>query len=85
MQDEDLADDLLRGILKISRFLGEPERRGYYLAETGQIPAFKVGKIWMARKSGLRRFYAELEAKAEAEIAQAPAEPAKTGLRINRQ
>jgi hypothetical protein len=63
MQNEDLADDLLRGICGISQFIGEPERRTYYLAETKKIPAFKMGKIWMARKSRLRRHYAELEAK----------------------
>jgi hypothetical protein len=62
MQHEDLADDLLRGISGISRFLGEPPRRTYYLAETKKIPAFKVGKIWMARKSTLRRHIEKLEA-----------------------
>jgi hypothetical protein len=63
MQSEDLANDLLRGISGISQFIGEPVRRTYYLAESRQIPAFKIGKIWMARKSRLRRHYAELEAK----------------------
>jgi hypothetical protein len=62
MQTEDLADDLLRGISGISQFIGEPVRRTYYLAETKKIPAFKLGKIWMARKSTLRRYIEKLEA-----------------------
>jgi len=47
----DLANDLLRGMTRIAKFIGEPPRRGFYLAETGQIPAFKQGRLWMARKS----------------------------------
>ena len=62
MHHEDLANDLLRGISGISQFIGESVRRTYYLAETKKIPAFKMGKIWMARKSRLRRHYEELEA-----------------------
>jgi hypothetical protein len=63
MDNESLADDILRGIPKIARFLGETERRTYYIAETGQIPVFKQGKLWLARKSTLRRHYELLEAK----------------------
>jgi hypothetical protein len=63
MDSESLADDILRGIPRIARFLGETERRAYYIAETGQIPAFKQGKLWLARKSTLRRHYDHLEAK----------------------
>jgi hypothetical protein len=63
MDDENFADDILRGIPRIARFLGETERRTYYIAETGQIPAFKQGKLWLARKSTLRRHYERLEAK----------------------
>jgi len=65
MHHEDIADDLLRGMSGISRFIGEPVRRAYYLAENGLIPAFKMGKIWMARKSRLRRHFDELEANAQ--------------------
>jgi hypothetical protein len=67
----DLADDLLRGIARIAEFIGEPTRRGFYLAETGQIPAFKQGRLWMARKSRLRQHYEELEAAAAAKRAEA--------------
>jgi hypothetical protein len=42
---------------------GWPERRGYYLAERGLLPVFKVGeRKWCACKSTLRQHIAELEA-----------------------
>ena len=62
MTEENLASDLLRGVPQIGRFIGESDRRTYYLAETKKIPVFKMGKLWMARKSTLRRHYENLEA-----------------------
>ena len=52
-----LADDLLRGCAKIAQFLGESERRTFYLLQTGQIPAGKVGAVWIASKSALRSHF----------------------------
>ena len=48
-----LADDLLTGVRAIAAWRGEPERRVYHLLERRQIPAFKLGGIWCARKSTL--------------------------------
>lgn len=50
-----LADDMLRGVRAIADELGETERQVYYALEKGNLPAFKRGKIWCARKSTLRR------------------------------
>jgi hypothetical protein len=64
MKDEALADDLLDGIAAIAAFLGWTERRTYYAAEHRNIPVFKMGeRKWCARKSTLRRYVDELEAK----------------------
>jgi hypothetical protein len=56
MSDEDtsLADDLLRGVPAIARFLGDTERRTYYALENGQLPAGKLGSLWVASKTKLR-------------------------------
>jgi hypothetical protein len=52
-----LADDLLRGCVRIAEFLGESERRTFYLLQTRQIPAGKVGTVWIASKSALRSHF----------------------------
>jgi hypothetical protein len=52
---DDLANDLLRGVPAISRFTGETPRQTYYALTAGLLPGFKRGKIWFARKSSLRR------------------------------
>jgi hypothetical protein len=49
-----LADDLLRGVKPIAEFLGENERRTFYLCERGYIPAGKCGSQWIASKRALR-------------------------------
>ena len=61
---EDLSDDLLSGAEAIAEFYGWKLRRTYYLLEQGQIPAFKVGKIWCARRSTLTAHIEKLESMA---------------------
>jgi hypothetical protein len=39
----DLRNDIMTGVRKIARFIGESERRTYYLLEKGVIPAGKLG------------------------------------------
>lgn len=53
------AEDILRGAEAISAFTGEPLSRTRYLLHTGQIPAGKVGHLWIASKRRLADFYAE--------------------------
>ncbi len=49
-----LKEDLLRGARQIADFLGEKERRVFYLCETGQLEGvFKIGRLWHARRSTL--------------------------------
>jgi hypothetical protein len=54
-----LADDILDGIKAISEFLGQPERRTYYLAEKGLLDGvFKQGARWVGLKSKIIEGYA---------------------------
>jgi hypothetical protein len=54
-----LADDILDGVKAISEFLGQPERRTYYLAEKGLLDGvFKQGSRWIGLKSKIREGYA---------------------------
>ncbi len=59
-----LADDLLCGVAAIADERGEKRRRTNYLLQTGQIPAFKHGGRWYARRSSLRAQIERLEREA---------------------
>jgi hypothetical protein len=61
---DSLADDLLRGIKPIAAFIGENDRRAYYLCEKGYIPAGKTGGLWIASKRALRAHFAKITAGA---------------------
>ena len=53
-----MADDLLDGMKAISGFLGQSERRTYYLAEKGLLDGvFKQGNRWVGLKSVMREAY----------------------------
>lgn len=56
-----LADDTLAGVEAIASFIGETPRRTFYLLSAGQLPAFKRGRTWRARKSTLLRHIAAQE------------------------
>jgi hypothetical protein len=60
-----LADDLLDGAGEIAAFLGWPKRRVFYALERGQIPGFKIGNKWHARRSTLTAHIARLEQNTE--------------------
>jgi hypothetical protein len=55
--ESSLANDLLRGVKPIAEFLGETERRTFYLCERGYIPVGKVGTAWVASKKALRAHF----------------------------
>lgn len=61
-----LAEDKLRGVPAIARFIGEDERRTYYLLERGLLPAGKQGSQWIASKRRLRQHHEDLTAGAAA-------------------
>ena len=50
-----LADDLLSGVSAIAAFIGEEERRTYYLLEKRYLPAGKIGATWLGSKRTLRK------------------------------
>jgi hypothetical protein len=56
----DLSDDLLEGVRAIGTFTGMTPRRLFYLAETRQLPIFKVGNRWCALRSALRAHFTAL-------------------------
>ena len=60
MTDTVLADDILYGVDDISKWIKRSPRQTYYMLAHGQIPGFKLGKTWAARKSTLVR---DIEAK----------------------
>ena len=53
----DLKDDKIEGVTQIAKFIVSNERRTQYLLETGQIPAGKLGRLWIASKKRLREHY----------------------------
>ena len=59
-----LAGDMLYGADAIAAYLGMSRRRVYHAVEKGHIPVLRIGQIICARKSRLRRWISEMEAKA---------------------
>lgn len=57
---DSLAGDRLSGIRAIAVFIGETERRTFYLAERGLIPVGKLGATWIASRKALREHFARL-------------------------
>jgi hypothetical protein len=56
-----LADDILTGAGQIAAYIGWPKRRVFYLLEGGQLPAFKIGSRWCARRTTLTNHIEKLE------------------------
>jgi hypothetical protein len=63
--DQGFAADILEGAAAIAAHTGKSLRQTHYLLETGQLPAFKMGKIWHMRRSTFERHIEELEAAAQ--------------------
>ena len=62
-EDPTIAEDKLRGVKEIAAFIGEDERRTYYLLENGSIPAGKLGRrSWVASKRALRAHFERIAA-----------------------
>jgi len=59
-QHDTIAADRLRGVPRIAAFIGETERRTYYLLDKQLIPAGKQGAIWIASRAALRAHYDKL-------------------------
>ena len=46
-------NDIIHGAAAFAKHLNVPLRRAFYLLETGQIPAGKLGEKWVGRISRL--------------------------------
>lgn len=49
--------DLIWEVAEIAKFIGQSERQTFHLLSTGQLPAKKVGKRWVAERSQLTKFF----------------------------
>ncbi len=56
MANDDLKNDLLRGAAALAAYTGWTLGQTYYLCESGQIPATKVGGKWLTRKSTITAY-----------------------------
>jgi hypothetical protein len=65
--DDSIAADTLYGAKAIGEFIGEDEKRTFYLIGRGYVPAGKIGACWTASKAVLREHYAR--------VTRGPAEP----------
>jgi hypothetical protein len=54
-QKDRLADDLLNGAEAIGNFLGVPVHAVYHIHKKKRLPIGKLGKIYIASKTKLRR------------------------------
>jgi hypothetical protein len=80
-----LAADLLRGAKAIGSFIGESEKRVFYLAERGHLPVGRIGATLVASKKALRAHFEQLT---QAVVQPAPrprrAPPPRRGRRRDR-
>jgi excisionase family DNA binding protein len=49
-----VVDETLWTIADVARFLSVTEKTAYRLAQSGRIPAFKVGWVWRFREVEIR-------------------------------
>lgn len=51
------GDDFLNGAVEIAEYIGKPLRATYHLLESRQLPAGKIGRSWVSRKSRITQHY----------------------------
>ena len=61
--NEPLAGDLMRGVGAIAAFLDWTQSQTFHALQSGQLPAFKLGRVWHARKSTILAHIAAQEAR----------------------
>jgi hypothetical protein len=49
--------ELLWGAVAIANFVGRNPRQTYWMLEKGTLPAKKIGKLWVGRRSTLRALF----------------------------
>lgn len=65
-ENDNIADDILKGADEIAAFIGEDRRAVYHLVKGGKIPTFRLGENIRARKSTLLAWIAAQEGVAAA-------------------
>lgn len=60
--EADMANDLLRGVKQIAKFIDDDERSTFHKLSKGHLPGGKEGNQWVASKQRLREHYAHLTA-----------------------
>ena len=56
-EPESLRNDVLWGVKALAEEINRTERQTFYLLETGQLPAKKVGGRWCSTRTTLREFF----------------------------
>ncbi len=54
MSDNSEFADLLEGGQAIADYIDRPYRKTVYMLTTGQLPGYKIGATWFARRSQIR-------------------------------
>ena len=57
-----LGADRLNGVKEFADFIGEPQRRVFYLLERGLLPGAKLGGRWVGSRHLVRQHMAKLVA-----------------------
>ena len=57
---EDSDDPFIWGSRAIAAEINRSNRQAIYLLQEGRLPAKRVGKLWVARKSALQDFLSEV-------------------------
>lgn len=55
MDDKTEGLDLVWGARAIGELIGRNPRQAFYLLEKGELPAKRVGALWVASRAALRR------------------------------
>jgi hypothetical protein len=68
------AEDILKGAVAIGAYLDQDPRSTFYHLQQGNIPATKLGRVWITTKSRLRKHFneARFEPLPKEEAAPAP-------------
>jgi hypothetical protein len=60
-----LVQDLIRGVRKISRAAGLPEKTTYQLLQAGEMPGLELRGLWISTVPALQNWLAQLTARCD--------------------
>ena len=64
--NSEFSEDLMIGAKTVAGWMGLPVRQVFYMAESGQLPLFKIGGKWAGRKSTITAHISQLETAGKA-------------------